>query len=113
MNFIEVIVTDWDIVLMNVVDKVFPKSLDILCRFHISMNVKRKFQNETLNKVFTIDELKFVFYNLCHKVIMEYNITWERTRVKMVIIFYLVFCSRRKSEYIFIILSYLYNGYNL
>jgi hypothetical protein len=40
MNFIEVIVTDWDIVLMNVVDKVFPKFLDILCRFHISMNFK-------------------------------------------------------------------------
>ena len=37
-----VIVTDRDLVLMNVVKTVFPECINLLCRFHIDKNVKAK-----------------------------------------------------------------------
>ncbi|KAH1197209.1 Protein FAR1-RELATED SEQUENCE 5 [Glycine max] len=39
-----VIVTDRDLALMNAVKTVFPKCTNLLCRFHIDKNVKRKVQ---------------------------------------------------------------------
>ncbi|MCI27346.1 protein FAR1-RELATED SEQUENCE 5 [Trifolium medium] len=36
----EVVVTGRDFALMNVVDRVFPKSTALLFQFHITMNVK-------------------------------------------------------------------------
>ncbi|XP_073222483.1 uncharacterized protein [Cicer arietinum] len=39
---VEVIVTDRDLALMNVVENVFPKAVNLLCLFHICKNVKAK-----------------------------------------------------------------------
>ncbi|XP_073219851.1 uncharacterized protein [Cicer arietinum] len=39
---VEVIVTDRDIALMNAVEYVFPKAMNLLCLFHICKNVKAK-----------------------------------------------------------------------
>ena len=38
----EVIVCDKDLTLMNVINIVFPKARNLLCRFHINKNVKAK-----------------------------------------------------------------------
>ncbi|XP_004509903.1 uncharacterized protein [Cicer arietinum] len=39
---VEVIVTDRDLALMNAVENVFPKAVNLLCLFHICKNVKAK-----------------------------------------------------------------------
>ncbi|XP_027192581.1 PKS-NRPS hybrid synthetase cheA-like [Cicer arietinum] len=39
---VEVIVTDRDLALMNVVECVFPKAVNLLCLFHVCKNVKAK-----------------------------------------------------------------------
>ncbi|XP_073219701.1 uncharacterized protein [Cicer arietinum] len=39
---VEVIVTDRDLALMNAVENVFPKAMNLLCLFHICKNVKAK-----------------------------------------------------------------------
>ncbi|XP_073222075.1 uncharacterized protein [Cicer arietinum] len=39
---VEVIVTDRDLALMNAVENVFPKAVNLLCLFHIYKNVKAK-----------------------------------------------------------------------
>ncbi|XP_073222568.1 protein FAR-RED IMPAIRED RESPONSE 1-like [Cicer arietinum] len=41
---VEVIVTDRDLALMNAVENVFPKAVNLLCLFHICKNVKAKFK---------------------------------------------------------------------
>jgi len=40
----QVIVTDRDLTLMNVVKTVFPESTNLLCQFHIDKNVKPKYK---------------------------------------------------------------------
>jgi hypothetical protein len=42
-----VVVTDMDNALMNVVDSVFPRSVKLLCRYHISCNVRTNCKGKT------------------------------------------------------------------
>lgn len=45
-NMSKSVVTDMDTALLNVGLNVFPKSIDLVCQFHISKNVRAKWKTK-------------------------------------------------------------------
>lgn len=45
------IITDRNLALMNAIEAVFPKTINLFCRFHINKNVKGKCKEYVLNNM--------------------------------------------------------------
>ncbi|XP_027192409.2 uncharacterized protein [Cicer arietinum] len=93
---VEVIVTDRDLALMNAVENVFPKAVNLLCLFHICKNVKAKCKMTVFSKkkqvqimeawealIYSYDEAQYymklaIFEGICSSCSIFYHYVHEQ-----------------------------------
>lgn len=84
-NMTHVIVTDHDTVLMNLVENLFPISYDLLCRYHVTKNVRVRLKSTVGTKQVNGEDGKMVKPNKILESIMHvYNIILNSSIEKVI-----------------------------